>query len=290
MDKIFLTPRAKINVALDVIKKRSDGYHELDTIMQTVSLHDELYIKKIDAGKIEFSVDSPFLITNNDNLVYRAALYMMNRFNITCGVHIELKKNIPVSAGLGGGSADCAAALVGMRDLFELPVSDGELIKLSERFGADVPFCIKGGTARARGKGELLEALPPHPRVNVLIVRPPEKVSTAEVFNEFIIGGEYPRPDIDKVVEGINKNDLRFVASGMGNVLESVTEKKLPQIARVKKIMTAKGALCASMSGSGPCVFGYFEKKSDMDAAGFEIREKEGIDEIFSTDIFMPKD
>jgi len=289
MDKIFLRPRAKINIALDVIEKRADGYHELDTIMQTVSLHDELFIKKTDAGKIELSVDSPFLITNDENLVYRAASYMMNRFNIKNGVYIELKKNIPVSAGLGGGSADCAAALVGMRDLFELPVSDGELIKLSERFGADVPFCIKGGTARARGKGEILETLPSHPQVNVLIVRPPEKVSTTEVFSEFIIGGEYPKPDISKTVEEIRKNDLRLVASGMGNVLESVTEKKFPLIARVKKIMMKNNALNASMSGSGPCVFGYFEKKSDTDAACFEIHEKEGIDEIFLTGIYPPK-
>ena len=291
MEQIFLQPRAKINVALDITGKRADGFHELDTVMVSVGIYDGLLIKKSRTKAVSLTTDDPLTPPDGRNLVYKAALYMIERFGAG-GVDIELNKNIPISAGLGGGSADCAAALTGVRDLYGLPVTDDELQKLSVRFGADVPFCVKGGTARARGVGEILTPLPPHPRVCVLIARPPVYVSTAEVFGAYdaydacdTCETRNSRPDVEAVEDGIIKNDLRLVASGVGNVLEPVTAKKYPLITRVKDVMKYYGALAASMTGSGPCVFGYFINETVARAAAEELRENFGIKYFFITNI-----
>ena len=285
-DQIYLKPRAKINVSLAVGWKRPDGYHELTTVMQTLILHDALFMKKIHAETVKLSVNLAFLPTNEKNLAYRAVNYMRERFETGGGVYMELIKNIPVSAGLGGGSADCAAALIGMRELYGLPVSDGEMLKIAETFGADVPFCMTQGTALARGKGEILEKLPPHPFAHVLLARPPVIVSTADVFNNYTENISEKRPDAEKVAAGIRAGDLELIAEGIGNDLEAVTAKKYPQISRIKGMMLEYGAVCSSMTGSGPCVFGYFINKKDARAAASEIREKERVKEIFLTGIF----
>ena len=285
MDQIFLQPRAKINVTLNITGRRADGYHEIDTVMQTAALCDEMLIKKTARG-VELLTNLKYLPSGEKNLAHAACSFMLEKYKINSGVRVELKKNIPVSAGLGGGSADCAAALVGMRDLFNLPVVNDELIKISKRFGADVPFCVIGGTARARGIGEILTPLSPHPKCHVLIARPPIIVSTAEVFKEFNIYGDYEKPDTEAVIEGIENKNLKQIAEGIANVLESVTEKKYPVISRIKKIMLESGALGALMSGSGPSVFGYFTDFNHAEAAAETIRETESVKKIFLTEIY----
>ena len=281
-DSITLKPRAKINLALAVTGKRADGYHELDGVMQTLTLHDTLTLTKTDGSSFEFTTDSASAPAGEDNLVCKAVKYMLEHYSIQSGVRVELNKNIPVAAGLGGGSADCAAALTGMRDLFGLPVTDGELMEMAAVFGADVPFFIMGGTARARGIGELLTPLTAHPDVYILVARPPVYVSTADVFGRFKFGGT-KKPDVERVVEGLYKNDLTLMVSGMANELETVTEAMYPQITRVKRVMYDRGALVAQMSGSGPCVFGYFLNDADARAAAEAVRTAEGIEEIFLT-------
>jgi len=281
-DSITLKPRAKINLALAVTGKRADGYHELDGVMQTLELHDTLTMAKTD-GPTALTTDAPLLPTGDTNLVCRAVKYMTERYGIQCGVRMELKKNIPVAAGLGGGSADCAAALTGMRELFGLPVTDDELLEMAAVFGADAPFFIMNGTARARGVGEVLTPLPAPPDICILVARPPVHVSTAGVFDRFKFGHTGKKPDVEKVVEGLYKKDLRLMASGMANELETVTEAMHPQITRIKRAMYGRGALAAQMSGSGPCVFGFFMDGTDARAAAEAVRTAEGISEIFLT-------
>jgi len=249
---------AKINLALDIVGKRDDGYHNLRMIMQTVNLHDQISIKKVNNYPLKLVCDNPRLPTDERNLVYKAAIFFKNEYNLSGGMFISLKKNIPISAGLGGGSSDCAAVIVGINKIYKLGLSPGELIKIGERFGADVPFCMLGGTALAEGKGEILTPLPPHPHVYIVIAKPPESISTSFAFKSFDLKKKVNEPDIDQMISNIKKKDVEGIASGFSNVLEVVGIRECPSIARIKELFMEFGAIGTLMSGSGPSVFAYF--------------------------------
>ncbi len=283
--------RAKINLALDVINRRQDGYHNLVSIMQTLSLYDTLLIKKVDKFPFKFVCNTKWLPTDDKNIVFKTAKLLINEYNIKDGVFIELVKNIPISAGLAGGSSDCAATLIGMRKLFDLPISNDELLSIGKSLGADVPYCIMRGTMLAEGIGEkLTPIIPPHPsNVYVLLVRPPIFVSTATVFKKLDLNKVTERPNIGGIIRHIRKGDIRGVARNFCNVLETVTINMHPIILDIKNTMQSCNTLGCLMSGSGPTVFGYFERKEHAFFAASVIKKRfPAIRDIFITTIFNP--
>lgn len=287
MVSISLKARAKINVGLDVVGRRPDGYHELRTVMQSLGLYDTVFIKKTARPGLKLVTNLKWLPTDERNLVWRAANYMMTEYKIDGGVFIELTKHIPVSAGLGGGSSDCASALTGMRNLFGLPVTNAELVELSARFGADVPYCMAGGTVLAEGSGERLHRLPPHPQAYVLLAKPPVGVSTAAVFGKLELTPDTPHPDIDAIVRGIRGKSLSDIAAALGNTLETVTADICPTVRELKRVMLENSALAAQMSGSGPTVFGYYQDRAGMRAAADAIaRELPEVKDVHGTYIY----
>ncbi|EET59184.1 4-(cytidine 5'-diphospho)-2-C-methyl-D-erythritol kinase [Marvinbryantia formatexigens DSM 14469] len=259
MKEIKLKAKAKINLGLDVLRKREDGYHEVRMIMQTIGLYDRLVIRPAADGQISIRTNLRFLPTGEDNLVYRAAKLLMDEFQIKQGVEIELGKYIPVAAGMAGGSSDAAATLVGVNKLFELGLDTEQLMKRGVKIGADVPFCVMRGTALAEGIGERLTPLPPMPECHILIAKPGIHVSTKFVYGNLRADELKEHPDIDGQIEALKRGDLHGLARLMGNVLETVTIPEYPVIRRIKEVMKEHGALNAMMSGSGPTVFGLFE-------------------------------
>lgn len=283
---ITLKARAKINIALNVIGKRADGYHNLKMIMQTTNLYDTLSIKKSEDGKITLKTNSNKIPSDENNLVYKAAAYLKNAYSIKDGILIELVKNIPAAAGLAGGSADCAAALTGIKALFNLPISDKDLKKAALSLGADVPYCLIGGTVLAEGIGEKLTPLKPFPQMYVLLAKPNIDISTAAVFKAFDPSKVKNFPDVEKIIYGIEHGDIKYICENMHNVLESVTIPLCPIIKDIKQEMLDNGALAALMSGSGPTSFGLFSSKEDCLCASNKIKNKFGIQECYSTVIF----
>ncbi len=264
MNYIYMKARAKINVSLDITGKREDGYHDIKTIMQTIDLSDGLFIKKIYKDNYyKLITNLRWLPVGEKNLITKAFEAIKDRFDLKCGVFIELKKNIPVSAGLAGGSADCAAALIGLKRLFDLPLSKQELLEIGKSLGADVPFCIEGGTMLAEGIGEKLTRLPPHPYVHVLLIKPPVTVSTADVFKKYDNSAVICRPNTEKIIRYIEEKNTVKIASEFCNVLETVTLAKYPIISEYKKEMIKSGALGSVMSGSGPTVLGYYNSRRE---------------------------
>ncbi len=276
MDEISLKALAKINLGLDVLGQREDGYHEVRMIMQSIHLYDRVEMKKTKSPKIHVETNLYYLPVDENNLVYRAAQLMKEEFKIKGGVRITLQKFIPVSAGLAGGSSDAAAVMVGMNRLFNLNVKQGRLMELGMRIGADVPFCIMRGTALAEGIGEKLTALPAMPKCPILIARPAASVSTGHVYEQLNLTPETEHPDIDGIVEQIRQKDLRGVAERMGNILESVTIREYPVIRDIKKLMMDNGALGAMMSGSGPTVFGLFQSEKEIRGA-YDMMKQSGL-------------
>ncbi len=286
MDSIKLNARAKINITLDVLGKREDGYHDLSMIMQTINLCDNLYIKKTDTGNIEMKSNLSWLPCDERNLVYRAAAAMKERYNIEEGICIELSKNIPVAAGMAGGSTDCAAALIGIRNLFAINAGDKELMAIGKELGADVPYCIMRGTALAEGIGEVLTPLPPFPDCTVLVAKPPVNVSTAAVFGAFDIKNVEKRPDNEKMIELIKAKDLEGICRNMCNVLESVTVKNYPVINEVKNTMLENDAIGSMMSGSGPTVFGFYQDYKTALKGLRAIKNRFKFREVYITTVF----
>lgn len=262
MDTIKLRAYAKINLGLDVVRRREDGYHEVRMIMQTISLHDRLSIRACKEDGISIKTNLSYLPTNENNLVYKAALLLKEEFGIEQGLSIHLDKHIPVAAGMAGGSTDAAAALVGLNQLFQLGLTKEELMKRGVRLGADIPYCILGGTALSEGIGEVLTPLPKLPECFVLIAKPPMHVSTKFVYENLKLDTLPSHPDIDGMAEAIQKGQLAGVISRMENVLESVTIPEYPVIGQLKDIMKNAGAKNALMSGSGPTVFGIFTEEA----------------------------
>lgn len=274
MKEIKLKAKAKINLGLDVLRKREDGYHEVRMIMQTIPLYDKLTIRTAeDDAQIRVQTNLHFLPVGEDNLVYKAAKLLMDEFQIKQGVEIELVKYIPVAAGMAGGSSDAAATLVGVNKLFELGLSMEELMARGVKIGADVPFCVMRGTALAEGIGEKLTPLPPMPKCHILIAKPGIHVSTKFVYGNLRANELKEHPDIDGQIRALKCGDLSELARLMGNVLETVTIPEYPVIRRIKDTMKEYGALNAMMSGSGPTVFGLFE---DEEAAKEAYRALSG--------------
>ena len=289
MESITLQAYAKINLGLDVIRKRRDGYHEVKMIMQNISLSDTLDLRKATGSEIELcsatGEDVPEVPMNADNLIYKAIQMLKDEFQIKEGVHAILTKRIPVAAGMAGGSTDAAAALKGMNQLFELGLSEQELCERGVKLGADIPYCIMGGTALSEGIGEKLTALPEIPDCWILIAKPPIAVSTGFVYGNLKVKELAEHPDIDGMVEAIKSRDLGGIVDRMGNVLEKVTIEEYPVIEQIKNVMKEQGALNAMMSGSGPTVFGLYETKEKARKAAAKIREKQLAKQVYVTGI-----
>lgn len=286
MDFLKLNARAKINITLDVLRRREDGYHDLSMIMQTINLCDNIFIKKTDTGIIELTSNLSWMPCDERNLIYQAAKVLKDKYDIKEGIYIELTKNIPVAAGLAGGSSDCAATLIGIRNLFKLPITNEELMVIGKKLGADVPYCIMRGTALAEGIGEKLTPLPPFPNCYVLICKPPINVSTATVFGALDLNKVEKRPDNEKVIELIKNKDLKGICDNMCNVLENVTIANYPIVEDIKKAMIEHKAVGSMMSGSGPTVFGFYNDYDTALGALKEIRHKFKIKEVYVTTIY----
>lgn len=249
---------AKINLTLDVLGKRANGYHDIKMIMQTVSLFDLVLTDKTDNG-ISVSTNLRYLPTNERNIAYKAALEFFRNTGIRGGAKIMIHKNIPVAAGLAGGSGNCAAVLVALNMLYNNPLSSDKLKEIGASLGADVPYCFDGGTQMAEGIGEILSPLPSMPDAYLLLVKPQINVSTAAVYEKIDSAEIAVRPDTDSMIMALRDKNIRQVADNLCNVMESVTEKMYPIIGGIKKKMIMNGAIGAVMSGSGPTVFGIFD-------------------------------
>lgn len=261
MNRISLKAYAKINLGLDVLGTLENGYHEVRMVMQSIDLYDKVNIIKNRTGRINVKTNLSFLPTGADNLVYKAAKLLKEEFDIKEGVDIDLYKFIPVAAGMAGGSTDGAAVLKGMNRLFSLGLSDEELMQRGAGLGADIPYCIMGGTALAEGIGEKLTKLNDCPKCHVVIGKPGIGVSTKYVYDNLVLDENTVHPDIDGIIESINNNDIYGVADKLSNVLESVTMSAYPVIGDIKAAMIKNGAINSLMSGSGPTVFGIFDNK-----------------------------
>lgn len=286
MDSITLKALAKINLGLDVVRRRDDGYHEVRMIMQTIHLFDRLEIRRTKEPGIHIHTNLSFLPVNEGNLVYKAADILMQEFDITEGVEVQLNKRIPVAAGMAGGSTDGAAMLYGMNQIFGLGIDRRGLMERGLLLGADVPYCLMRGTALAEGIGEELTQLPPMVKCPVLIAKPPISVSTKFVYQNLKLDEHTQHPDIDALVSDIKKKDLKGVCSHMGNVLESVTIPNYPVIAKIKEQMLLSGATASMMSGSGPTVFGLFEDEETAKKARDDMRNSGLARQIYLTTIY----
>lgn len=276
--KVELKAYAKINLGLDVLRKRDDGYHEVKMIMQTVDLYDELKLEKIDEDVIKLSTNVKTLEVDEGNLVYKAIKLIKEKYSIKEGVIATLKKNIPIAAGMAGGSTDCAAALKGMNMLFDLKLTEDELMKIGKTLGADVPYCIIGGTALAEGIGEKLTPLNKVTGDFVVIAKPSIGVSTKYVYENLNLGNEANHPNIDKMLEYIEDMDKERLFSSIGNILESVTEQKYEIIADIKQFLKDNGAVNSLMSGSGPTVFAIFKNEETAQLACKSVNNKFELD------------
>lgn len=287
MKDIRLRARAKINLTLDVTGKRDDGYHLIQSIMQTVSLYDGIYMKRIQKNEIILKSNLSWLPTDNRNLAYRAAELMKAKFGITEGVFIEIDKRIPVAAGLAGGSADCAAVLVGMNRLFDLGLSMKELESLAFLLGSDIPYCVQRGTVVSEGVGEILTpVICPCPMCYVVLAKLPVSVSTATVYRGLDWQSVQDHPDTKGMIQAMAEADITKMGQLLGNVLETVTIPMHPQIAQLKEELVQLGAEGALMSGSGPTVFGLFKEEESAKKAASTIRKKFGLKEVVATKIY----
>ncbi len=285
----------KINLGLDVLRKREDGYHDVRMIMQTVGLYDKIDIYLKETPGIEIVTNLFYLPVNENNLVYKAAKLLMDEFHVAHGIRIHLKKFIPVSAGMAGGSSDAAAVLFGVNKMFQLGLSREDLMERGLKIGADVPYCVMRGTALSEGIGEILTPLPDMPQCQVLIAKPAVSVSTKFVYENLNSAGlrKEDHPDIDGIIEAIRNHDIHLVSERLGNVLETVTIPEYPVIAQIKEKIKELGAVNALMSGSGPTVFGIFISPKAAENAYEELRygESKGlVKQVYLTNFYNTKE
>lgn len=283
---ISLKALAKINLGLDVVRRREDGYHEVRMIMQTIHLYDRLDIKRTKGPGIQIQTNLSFLPVNENNLIYKAAKLLMDEFSITEGVSVKLDKRIPVAAGMAGGSTDAAAMLIGVNRLFSLGLTKRQLMERGVQIGADVPYCIMRGTALAEGIGEALSPLPPMVKCPVLIAKPSISVSTKFVYQNLKLDDTTIHPDIDLLIDDIKAKNLHDIAAHMGNVLETVTIPNYPVIDEIKKHMLSNGAVGAMMSGSGPTVFGLFDDEDTAKKAYKAMRSSHLARQVYLTSVY----
>lgn len=253
---------AKINLTLDVTGKRENGYHDVKMIMQTVNLFDLIIVDKRKNG-ISVKANLEYLPTDERNIAYKAAKLFFERSGIDSGVSIIMHKNIPVAAGLAGGSGNGGAVLVALNKLYDFPFTEEEIIDMSVILGADVPYCIMGGTALAEGIGEELSKLPDCPKLNILLVKPPINISTPEVYRAYDALEIVNHPDTEAMICAIKDKNISNMCKNLSNTLEDVTVKNNPVISGIKEKMIKNGAKAALMSGSGPTVFGIFDSEAD---------------------------
>ncbi|MBQ4060384.1 MAG: 4-(cytidine 5'-diphospho)-2-C-methyl-D-erythritol kinase [Lachnospiraceae bacterium] len=272
---------AKINLGLDVVRRREDGYHEVRMVMQTIKLYDKLTFRLLEEDEIRLKTNLGFLPVNEDNLVYKAVKLLKDTYDVKKGLEIDLFKCIPVAAGMAGGSTDCAAALVGATKMFGLDLSKQELMELGVKLGADVPYCVLRGTALSEGIGEILTPLPPMPDCYILIAKPPISVSTKFVYENLKANELERHPDIDGMVDAIKKGSLPGITDRMENVLETVTIPAYPVIEEIKNCMKENGAINSLMSGSGPTVFGIFDTEEQAEKARDVIRKNALAQQVY---------
>ena len=286
IDKTTQRAYAKINIGLDVLRRRADGYHEVKMIMQTVDIYDELVLERRKEPGIELRMDNSDLPSGGDNLICRAADLLFREKEITGGVNISLTKRIPIAAGMAGGSADAAAALRGLNELFDLGYSLKELQALGVGLGADIPYCLAGGTMLSEGIGEILTPLPAPPAAHLVIAKPDINVSTAFVYGNLHADRLAWHPDIDGMIAALQKGDLDGITGRLGNVLETVTVKAHPVIEQIKELLRKQGAENALMSGSGPTVFGIFKEKETAARAAEAVERGRLAKQIFVTTFY----
>ena len=270
MKEIEIDAYAKVNLSLDVLYRREDGYHEINTIMQQINLKDTLVISDLEEG-IVIECSHPEVPLDSSNLVYKAWMGLKEKFSIDKGAHIIINKNIPVAAGLAGGSTDAAATLKGLNELWGLNLTEEELMDIGATIGADVPFCIMGGTALAQGIGEKLTKLSSFSGKLVLVANPGIPVSSAHVYKNLRLERLSERPDTDSLIKSIEEDDLNFLAQNMVNVLEQVTLEECSIVKDIKEQMKRLGALGSLMSGSGSTVFGIFDNMETLERCKNEL-------------------
>lgn len=264
---------AKVNLTLDILGKRTDGYHELVTVMHQIDLADRIYLEK-DGIDIRVSSNSSQIPDNEDNLAYKAARLMYEKFELREGLQIYIEKNIPVGAGLAGGSTDAAAVISGLNELYGLRLELPALLELGAQIGSDVPFCLMGGTALARGRGEILRQLPEGPLLHMVLVKPDFQISTRAVYQAFRLEKVLKSPDTTAFLAAWHNYDMINIAREMSNVLETVSMEEHPEIAAIKKQLLAGGALNSLMSGSGPSVFGLFASQEVAEEAYIKMQSQ----------------
>lgn len=286
MDSIRLKARAKINLGLDVLGKREDGYHEVRMVMQTIGIYDRLILTKILEEEIRITSNLAFLPVNENNLIYKAIKLLKDEYHFPGGVSVDLNKFIPVAAGMAGGSTDAASTMFGVNRLFGLNLSMGKMMELGVRLGADVPYCVMRGTALAEGIGEKLTRITPVPHMWILIAKPQINVSTRLVYEQLDMGGIQKHPDIDGIIRAIEAQDVVRIAQSMGNVLENVTVPLYPVIETIKQDMLSHGAINAMMSGSGPTVFGIFPDEQTTLACQAFLKKKGDARQVYITENF----
>lgn len=286
MDSIRLKARAKINLGLDVLGKREDGYHEVRMVMQTIGIYDRLILTKIPEEEIRITSNLAFLPVNENNLIYKAIKLLKDEYHFPGGVSVDLNKFIPVAAGMAGGSTDAASTMFGVNRLFGLNLSMGKMMELGVRLGADVPYCVMRGTALAEGIGEKLTRITPVPHMWILIAKPQINVSTRLVYEQLDMGGIQKHPDIDGIIRAIEAQDVVRIAQSMGNVPENVTVPLYPVIETIKQDMLSHGAINAMMSGSGPTVFGIFPDEQTTLACQAFLKKKGDARQVYITENF----
>ena len=274
---------AKINLGLDVLDTLPNGYHSLKMIMQTISLHDTLYFEKRKKPSIILKANLPYLPTNEKNIVYQAIRLFKETMKIYDGIFCTITKHIPVAAGMAGGSGNAAAALKAMDLLYGTHLTTEQLCEMGVKLGADVPYCITGGTALAEGIGDILTPLPSPPRAKVLIVKPSVSVSTGEVYKNLRLDESTVHPDIDSCISAIKEGSLKKLCDNLGNVLEDVTVSLHPVISEIKTKMKELGADGTLMSGSGPTVFGIFDDRNAAQKAFIDFKGSEYGRDTFLT-------
>lgn len=289
MDTIRLKARAKINLGLDVVRRREDGYHEVKMVMQMLRLYDQIDIEKTQESGILVRSNLSFLPTDERNIAYKAAKVMIDQFGLEQGVIIRIEKHIPVAAGMAGGSTDCAAVLYGMNKLFGLRLNQKKLRELGVKLGADVPYCLMRQTALSEGIGEILTPISPLQDCPILIAKPSVSVSTRHVYEQLKLDEQTMHPDIDGIVTALADGDLYGVTDRMANVLETVTIPEHPVIDEIKKQMMASGAVNALMSGSGPTVFGIFDDEDKAKKACEDMKASGLARQIYLTRPFNQK-
>lgn len=290
MQEIKLKARAKINLTLDVTGKQTNGYHTVRMIMQTLSLYDSIYIKKIDKPVIRVKSNLDWLPTDERNLAYKGAQLLKNKFNIQQGIFIQLDKKIPVAAGLAGGSADCAAVMVGINKLFGIGLSKKKLMEIALQLGADIPYCILQGTALAEGIGEKLTPIKTGcPFCYVFLAKPNINISTASVYQNLELDKIIQHPNTEQMLFQMQQKNITEMGKLLCNVLETVTIAKYNEIALLKQKMMELGASGALMSGSGSTVFGLFLDKQKAIEAEKVIKKEFILRDVFVTEIWNKK-